>query len=642
MANSGVRFDIPTISQVSEAEVRSGLSRWWQTVGGRYAVSFPGWLIATVVGVSATVVTVPGATGTEILAWAGLAFIAQLVLGVVYLVAWLSYLNPGDRRPRPIAALVTYVVIGAVRGLILGAGSAEAGLQSAPDLGWRIPASTVTMVTTCVVAAVVVTWSREFSVTLAHLRREQQRQDVLHEQAQALVDTYRADLLAEVERRVHTELEELAATDTTVAERAPHASGQLRRIVDEVVRPISHEFARRRVDEDLLLERVQEIPLDVRPSPRAVTEAAFTASPFTPRLTSVILFALLFTGMLRVTDQFTALVAAALCVSVVTVGLWLAERFVTPQLPRLPLSMRVVVVIAAWFAIGGAQWLLERGSSWITELMNGVVGGLPAGLATVGINAFVMLVIATATGLSNVMRQVTDARAEAVEATTRATARLRQVAWAEQRELGRLIHSDVQARIISTAIRISIDPDADVPALLHDLDTDLRSFFDNPTASEWRNALTSMTAVWRLSTDFSIAIPDDVAETLDTDWPAAAAVIEFISEATTNTIRHGDATVIRARIEHGNGSLLAYVDSDGYIEETIAGAGGRADGGLGTRTLSELTLNWQFVPGGNGTLASAEIPLMPDPHIDDRTRRTWGYLDAATTDGGNLPTLAES
>ena len=627
---------------MSEAEVRTGLGRWWQTVGGRYAVSFPGWLITTVVGVSATVVTVPGATGAEILAWAGLAFIAQLVLGVVTLLAWLSYLRPSERPSRPIAALATYVVVGVGRALIMGIGATEAGLQPDPNLEWRIPASVVTMVTTSVVAAVVVTWAREFSVTLAQLRREQQRQDVLHEQAQGLVDSYRADLLAEVERRVHSELEELAATDTTLKDHAPHTSDQLRRIVDEVVRPISHEFARRRVDEDLLLERVHEIPLDVRPSTRAITDAAFTASPFTPRLTSVILFALLFTGMMRVTDQLTALLAAAVCISVITIGLWLAERIVTPHLPRMPLALRVVTVIAVWFAIGGAQWLLERSSPRLTEIMNGIVGGLPEGLATVGIDAFVMLLVAIATGLNNVMRQVTDARVEAVEATTRATARLRQVAWAEQRELGRLIHSDVQARIISTAIRISIDPEADVPALLRDLDTDLRSFFDNPTASEWRNALTSMTAVWRLSTDFSIEIPDDVAETLDSDWPAAAAVIEFISEATTNTIRHGDATTVHARIEHGIGSLRAVVDSDGYIEESIVGAEQTADGGLGTRTLSELTLNWQFMPGGSGTLASAEIPLAHSPDIDDPAGSRWGYLDAPMTAEGNLPTLATS
>ena len=104
----------------------------------------------------------------------------------------------------------------------------------------------------------------------------------------------------------------------------------------------------------------------------------------------------------------------------------------------------------------------------------------------------------------------------------------------------------------------------------------------------------------------TVSIEEEIPERLPT--PVEASVYFFVSEALTNTVKHGRAAEARVRIAAFDHELTVEVADDG-VGGAQAGSGGSGIRGLGDRVGAlDGTLELRSPPGG-GTLLRARIPL---------------------------------
>jgi anti-sigma regulatory factor (Ser/Thr protein kinase) len=118
--------------------------------------------------------------------------------------------------------------------------------------------------------------------------------------------------------------------------------------------------------------------------------------------------------------------------------------------------------------------------------------------------------------------------------------------------------------------------------------------------------MASAIELWDQVMTVSVEPGIDALFALRNDPYASAAAIEICREALNNSAKHGRATqaTIKLSIEqsdHRQRLTIEIVDN------------GRAPGalgtGLGSKTLNELSLNWNVVVSEQGAVLRAEIPI---------------------------------
>ena len=168
------------------------------------------------------------------------ALTVHVVLGGVLLAARVTVLRPGRRGIRSLTALLLFAGIGVVRPLLALWIAAQYGILVAPgDLVSRVTINVASSFVMLTLIAVVVDILREHGDVqrrLIAMRAAVERRRV---DADRRVDELRVEFATTVARRIDT------AIGTTENELAPtDAALLLRRISDDIVRPMSHELFR--------------------------------------------------------------------------------------------------------------------------------------------------------------------------------------------------------------------------------------------------------------------------------------------------------------------------------------------------------------------------------------------------------------
>jgi signal transduction histidine kinase len=190
---------------------------------------------------------------------------------------------------------------------------------------------------------------------------------------------------------------------------------------------------------------------------------------------------------------------------------------------------------------------------------------------------------------------------------------LRQTQWLQQKALSRALHGPVQMAVTAAAIRLEdslLDQRAPVPDIEAIRDT-LIDALDALTVES--DSVTSLLQVGqRLSATWEGICTIDLhanaqIEFLVREQPALrACLVDIVSEAVTNAIRHSGASTASITMRVADPELPVLhveVESNGRY----AGEGER--GGLGSRLLDECTLSWSRTPTAQGQLLTAEFPV---------------------------------
>ena len=578
-----------------------------RAIGGPNAISRWTFVLTTVVFFVATLLPTSrdqftgDAAQRLVLAGAGTAA-AFLVLGIAYG----TVLHPRPRAARPVAAIAVFALAGIVQASVI--------LMLRPQLGLDT-IEPVLLIATRAVAGVL--WLSIVAVIVDDVRSHAARVDELTARITALGAVLRAE--RDDAERLSVELQEqtLGVLRRTIDQIARRLTGledgdgasaeaeELRRLIDEEVRPLSHELLQREV--------FAEEPVAPDPPVRARARLGFimrlaVSTIAAPTWLAVLLpmVLLLLFAVQRIGVVFTVVVSVSYIV-VVGAGMVLARRLLDPMLPRLPtwgaalIVLGTYEVLAAIAVINNWVWgdlsLIGRWVEWPTLFT------LPA----------IWLGIA-ARNAAQVQRRDVEAHLEAVVADYSViTSRRRQRLRHEYQLVGQLLHGNVQSTLLAVSARIdhaAQTTGAERAAMLDAAGSDLHDLqarIAAPPAVVWttQEALDDLTSMWDQLLEIRLHCSPTVLARLDASPSTRTTLIDVVAEALTNAVRHGAARTVVVRIElQGDERLTVMVRDDGRARP--AGAPG-----MGSRLLDAVAIEWALHTGPSGAVLNVALSLEP-------------------------------
>lgn len=189
---------------------------------------------------------------------------------------------------------------------------------------------------------------------------------------------------------------------------------------------------------------------------------------------------------------------------------------------------------------------------------------------------------------------------------------LQNEAQINRRTMAQVVHGKVQARLQAASIRLK-QADEITDDLLADISKDLNAtILDTADTSLDRASvaeqLTEMSDQWAGICDLTFTLNSGVAEAVDSNPVAKAAVVEVIREAMNNAVKHGDADEADAVVSLANpGELQVTIRNAVYSDS--AAEQGRHERGYGSQVLDQITDGWQLNFEDGDAILTAKIKV---------------------------------
>lgn len=581
------------------------MRRWRQAfdrIGGPDAVTWPAFwitLFASLIGH----LTTGGDVSASFVVRVTLVVIAQLAMFVPLLALRLTLLRDPP-RPRPWIALLGFVIAAVTRGVVLTSLLLATGAVEEPLWLYRIAASLVTVGVLLLIVALVISTMRAHTRSLQALMRVQRELSATQERIVAEVTERNEETLARVKSRL---ADEMVALDS-LGEAGSVA--ELQRLASDVVRPMSHELAGSfRVDSphDSAVD-------DVHVTRQQVITQMVAVAPFRPILSGLLMAVIMLTAAIGV---FGSLGFALMLWSVgsVIVLSWLANLLLSRLLGRLSSQAGLVAVIISAVAVG---YLSSGVGGWI---LRNTPDATPV---AVGGGLFIAVVLLLLALVTAVLRQQVASERELADSTRQlrwSVVRMRQVQWLQGQALSRALHGPVQSAVTSAALRLGAAVRAGQPtqSLLEEIRTDLRATVDVLDAPQvvgppLDEALARIIGTWAGICEVSAELEPGVRERLDADPVSCSTVVDLLTEAVSNSVRHGGATRVGIRVVGDQADVIRLTVRDGG-SPTSASSGA----GLGTSLLEECTLGWSRTVVSQGQVLEALLPCPATPDLVGET-----------------------
>lgn len=575
----------------------------WRRIGTRDAITwvtvavyYPLALGATLFGSGAPRGTHVGLlllasalASTAALAWLGLArlLIFELPARREARIARADPVSQGGQEKdraepsRPVLVLCSFAGAVVIRSAATGWLLVAFGLLQQPHFVYRLVASIPSTGVGLAGVAVIVSLARDYSRSLAELRRTQREFGELARSHMRLIEAERTRVIEFAREDLKDRLRGLSRSA------APEALVRVRAAIEELVRPLS-----RRLNEADPATLAIPMPEIASPGWRAMLRALFSENPLRP---------ISFTVWMTVSSLFAAPM------------LWgPAEGAV--------FTIMTAISTLAWSAIGAWGWRrLVRTLHWGWQSLYfsvvALCSGLTVGFASESLSpriaehgpAFPWILAALSllggwllATLFALLRQngaLTERRRETERHLHRERVRLHSLYRAEMRSLARVLHGPVQDALSVAGFRIRAAIDAEEPPVAFaELLAEVERSVDaaaarietvDRQAADSESVLHQIAELWDGLATVRWRLSDAAREALAAHTATRLGFNELVREACANAIRHGEATEIE---------IFAH-------EVEISP-------GLGTRLLEELTLAWRREPGADGTVLTARLLLV--------------------------------
>lgn len=576
------------------------MSRWrraFDRIGGPDAVTWPAFWITFFTSLVGNLTT-----GGAVSAPMGVRVVVMLIVQVamfapLVLLHYTLLRNPP--RPRPWVAVGGFVAASVIRGVTISALLLAIGAIEDPLWTYRIVASLINTGGLLLIVAVLVSAMRAHTRSLTQLMAVDRELIATQSRIVAEVTERNEETLGRVKDRLS---HELAALDSLQGERTV---AELQRLASDVVRPMSHELASSIPVSDVLATDVE----DAHVSTRQVISQMITQAPFRPGLNAVVFAVAMLASALGV---FGSLGIALMAVVAASVALWswVANLFLPRLLTRLSPAGGLLLVGIAAFVVG---YLSSAAGGWVMKSTDAAKPLFIGGGAFIGVIVLLMALVTA------VLRQQVASERELADSTKRlrwSVVRMRQVQWLQGQALSRALHGPVQAAVTSAALRLdaAVRAGQSTESLLDEIRADLRTTVDVLDAPEvvgppLDEALTRIIGTWAGICEVSAQVDPDLRGCLDADPVAGSTVVDLLTEAVSNSVRHGGATRVEVRVEAGGPDVIRLT-----VRDDGSPASGSSGAGLGTSLLEACTLEWSRtdVPGGQVLQALLPCPATPD------------------------------
>jgi signal transduction histidine kinase len=366
----------------------------------------------------------------------------------------------------------------------------------------------------------------------------------------------------------------------------------LMQAVEEVVRPLSHDLGRSKVEGGI--------------EPRVTTLRAIKSRAALPD--RVALGSMILPGL--------SMLGAAM-ISAPTLMLSL------PGLPGLGMALLLFVVNYILLSVLRLVFLKLWAAVWVGALFS-VLAGLAANAVTwmvldlfaVPLQAtpmqaaflyVVIMLLTSAQQLARTRRYDSEAKIRSVIADLEIiNSHLRQEAWLNRKRLASVLHGPVQAALYAAAMRLAqskqISPDliSGIEVDLNQALNQIESFGEN---ENFDIVLAQIADVWDGVCEIRFEINEQMRVELRAASSVAVCVLEVIREATSNAIKHGGATEILVSVKPASRDSLLLVEilNNGKLPDT------ESEAGYGSQLLSEVTYSWSIGEKNGRTLVRAKL-----------------------------------
>lgn len=368
-----------------------------------------------------------------------------------------------------------------------------------------------------------------------------------------------------------------------------------------MVRPLAHELYA-----EVGIDSRSARPERTRVTIAAVIEQASVADPFLPGTTVLITGTLLAGQVLFGQHNAMGSLATIISLGLMYVFLWAARRYLTPQMPRLPLGVRwlVIAVVGAIFAAGitlGAISLLSESIHINIVVMTVYI---------VALGDFLLFAIALGPGLASARDQVIADLAESNRTLRWQNARLNAQLLAEQKTVARALHRDVQGVLVAASLRLenairSGEPIDQASAEVRELVELATNFAIARQPVALHSAIVdSVREMWQGVLEIHLDAEPTAAERLDLDPIARQSFAEALGEFCVDSVKHGRAHSIHITITmESNDALLLGMVNDG------APLPDGAPTGLGSQLLASSLISFRRGNISGGVEVRATLPV---------------------------------
>lgn len=554
----------------------------WPTVAALFAVQFAGSVISSRVDF------------TDRLA-------EFLILRFVTILVGSFVLGVGEllrrRLPQPFAAAATLAAMASAVGFETAAfdwGLQLLGFADESRLGSRMATASVGVFPALVVTALVVTSMREYSDRNAQLQGAAQQLSSMRLAATERIAAHRAGMQHRIDELVQAEFAAVLAVD------GAQSTDQMKRLLDDVVRPLSHQIEH----EFASVESSAVVIPSGHIAWPDVLHCALGRAPLRTGSLTLWLGVMIASFLI---PNFGAPGALASLLSIVLIAGWsLATELAWPRIPdSAPSWARFTLAVLAGTILAAGIALLVRGVVGFSLLS---VGRLTAWIVLCELLAWTIALLSAAFVL---LRDTNAALSLTVAELKREVVELNTALRQHQRSVSRALHGPVQ-RALALSIRQLQQPEPAVAQgemIRNRIATALQEVRDaSSTPLDLRSSIADLIELWQGITVIEVEVSDADLDVIGAEPPAALALHELLNEACTNAMKHGEAKHIHARIvltDAGRSALLT-VDNDGspLTDSTQTG--------LGSKLLNELSLSWRREQLDDTVRLEAVIPVGAD------------------------------
>lgn len=557
--------------------------RWRQAfnrIGGPDAVTWPAFWVIFAASLTGNLTT-GGAISAPIPVRLGVIAATQIVMFIPLVVLRFTLLrNPP--RPRPWVAIAGFVVAAVLRGTFLSWTLDVIGAVEEPLYGYRIAASLISNGLLFVLVAIAVSSLRSHTRTLEELVSGQQELVATQDRIVAEVTEQNEEALARVKTRLNDELAALESTQGAAS------VTELQRLASDVVRPMSHELATALPIGEQIVADPSQVHVTVS---QAIGQMAKT-SAFRPWQTAGVMAVLLSVSALGIFGLRGLGLMAAVVLSLLVLS-WLANAALRLLLPRLPTNLGVLVFVVVSALVGVAS--ASAGGWVVRDSVSMALFAIAGGMYISGL----IIILAMVNAVIRQQRESEAALSSLSRSLRRAVVRLGQTRWLQRKALSRALHGPIQSAVTSAAIRLDdavrsgeptseliVQTRSQLLSMIDVLEADISSSVSMDVALE------RIIGTWVGVCDIEAKVSSEAAHVLASDPLSQSAVIDILTEAVSNAVRHARATRVdidvacESQTESGCDISLTITDNGAAIEQADTTPG------LGTQLLEECTLTW--------------------------------------------------
>jgi signal transduction histidine kinase len=497
-------------------------------------------------------------------------------------------------KPKILTNIAILLLAGLIRGATVFYVGWLLGVMPESELWFRLSAAplyvlAVYMVFNTLVVAYL--YQREID---QELRREQYSLNQSRLEVAQEIDRLRLAQRSRIIEMVTPSLWEISKhlNDAKLSKDASAIVRALRGLNEDVVRPLSHELAKRFDPPTLTAAAPFLTKLGRLTLPKRTTLGQSLPVGWTALTAFVLGYSMLSASSNPLQGLVTALVLTS-WFGLVTYGL----KSLTVNLEH-PTWLGFIASIPAGALVGLTAWPF---TFWETLTLP------PSFLVQSSVFFSIAFPSIYLMAVANNQSEISQAQLRAiVEELRLLNSQLRQQVWLDQKMLATELHGSVQATLHATALQLSkIDQPtiADLEKVRDAVDRALARLGQTSylEGESFDQVLADISEVWEDTCKIEYHIQPQAQQALE-QQSLARSTIEVVREATTNAIKHGKAKNIRVTITQSGQLLDLIVDNDGL--ELVSNTQG-----LGTSVISELTHSHRLYKTRDGVRFAATIAL---------------------------------